>query len=106
LSARKFKTNLNQIMNIAFNKVAVIGAGAMGRGIAQIAAQAGSLVFLYDTQADATHKAKEAVYQVWDSLVVKGRLESRHGCQLQNKFENSQQPARFERLRVNRRSHC
>jgi 3-hydroxybutyryl-CoA dehydrogenase len=38
-------------MNIAFNKVAVIGAGAMGRGIAQIAAQAGSLVFLYDTQA-------------------------------------------------------
>jgi 3-hydroxybutyryl-CoA dehydrogenase len=63
-------------MNIAFNKVAVIGAGAMGRGIAQIAAQAGSLVFLYDTQADATHKAKEAVYQVWDSLAVKGRLEA------------------------------
>ena len=45
-------------MNIAFNKVAVIGAGAMGRGIAQIAAQAGSVVFLYDTQADATHKAE------------------------------------------------
>ena len=63
-------------MNIAFNKVAVIGAGAMGRGIAQIAAQAGSLVFLYDTQADATLKAKEAVYQVWDSLVLKGRLEA------------------------------
>ena len=63
-------------MNIAFNKVAVIGAGAMGRGIAQIAAQAGSLVFLYDTQAEASLKAKEAVYQVWDSLVVKGRLEA------------------------------
>lgn len=63
-------------MNIAFNKVAVIGAGAMGRGIAQIAAQAGSLVFLYDTQADASLKAKEAVYQVWDSLVVKGRLDA------------------------------
>ena len=63
-------------MNIAFNKVAVIGAGAMGRGIAQIAAQAGSVVFLYDTQADATHKAKEAVYQVWDSLVLKGRLDA------------------------------
>ncbi|MEY3923668.1 MAG: 3-hydroxyadipyl-CoA dehydrogenase, partial [Pseudomonadota bacterium] len=63
-------------MNIAFNKVAVIGAGAMGRGIAQIAAQAGSLVFLYDTQAEASLKAKEAVYQVWDSLVVKGRLDA------------------------------
>ena len=63
-------------MNIAFNQVAVIGAGAMGRGIAQIAAQAGSHVFLYDTQAEASLKAKDAVYQVWDSLAVKGRLDT------------------------------
>ena len=63
-------------MNIAFKQVAVIGAGAMGRGIAQIAAQAGSHVYLYDSQADALLKAKDAVYQVWDSLVVKGRLDA------------------------------
>jgi len=31
-------------MTVSFQKVAVIGAGAMGRGIAQIAAQAGSQV--------------------------------------------------------------
>jgi 3-hydroxybutyryl-CoA dehydrogenase len=62
-------------MTIAFNKVAVIGAGAMGRGIAQIAAQAGSQVWLYDTQAEAIQKAKEAVFQVWDSLAAKGRLD-------------------------------
>ena len=43
-------------MNIAFQQVAVIGAGAMGRGIAQIAAQAGCQVFLYDTQAEASQK--------------------------------------------------
>ena len=36
-------------MTLAFSKVAVIGAGAMGRGIAQIAAQAGSQVWLFDT---------------------------------------------------------
>ena len=62
-------------MNIAFQQVAVIGAGAMGRGIAQIAAQAGSHVFLYDTQAEASQKALVAVHQVWDSLLAKGRLD-------------------------------
>jgi len=62
-------------MNIAFQQVAVIGAGAMGRGIAQIAAQAGSQVFLYDTQAEASQKALAAVHQVWDSLLAKGRLD-------------------------------
>jgi len=51
-------------MTIAFTQVAVIGAGAMGRGIAQIAAQAGSQVWLYDTQAEAIQKAKVAVHQV------------------------------------------
>ena len=63
-------------MNISFQQVAVIGAGAMGRGIAQIAAQAGSQVFLYDTQAEASQKALLAVHQVWDSLLAKGRLDS------------------------------
>lgn len=63
-------------MNTEFKQVAVIGAGAMGRGIAQIAAQAGSHVWLYDTQAEATQKAKEAVFQVWDNLASKGRIEA------------------------------
>jgi len=62
-------------MSPQFEHVAVIGAGAMGRGIAQIAAQAGSQVWLYDTQADAAQKAKEAVFTVWDSLQAKGRLD-------------------------------
>jgi 3-hydroxybutyryl-CoA dehydrogenase len=63
-------------MTPAFHQVAVIGAGAMGRGIAQISAQAGSQVWLYDTQADATQKAKEAIFQVWDNLASKGRLDA------------------------------
>jgi 3-hydroxybutyryl-CoA dehydrogenase len=54
--------------------VAIIGAGAMGRGIAQIAAQAGSQVWLYDTQAEAIQKAHDAVFLQWDKLQEKGRL--------------------------------
>jgi 3-hydroxybutyryl-CoA dehydrogenase len=61
-------------MTVSFQKVAVIGAGAMGRGIAQIAAQAGSQVWLYDTQAEAIAKARDAVFQQWDKLQEKGRL--------------------------------
>ena len=61
-------------MTLAFEKVAIIGAGAMGRGIAQIAAQAGSQVWLYDTQSEAISKARDAVFQQWDKLLEKGRL--------------------------------
>ena len=46
----------------------------MGRGIAQIAAQAGSQVWLYDTQPEAVAKAREAVFQQWDKMQDKGRL--------------------------------
>jgi 3-hydroxybutyryl-CoA dehydrogenase len=61
-------------MTLAFSQVAIIGAGAMGRGIAQIAAQAGSQVWLYDTQLEAIQKARDAVFQQWDKLQDKGRL--------------------------------
>jgi len=48
----------------------------MGRGIAQIAAQAGSTVRLMDAQAGAAEKAREAICTQWDKLVEKGRLEA------------------------------
>ena len=38
-------------------KVAVIGAGTMGSGIAQVAAQSGHSVQLFDTRTDAVAKA-------------------------------------------------
>ena len=61
-------------MNPVFSRVAIIGAGAMGRGIAQIAAQAGSEVHLFDTQSGASTKAREAIGQTWDKLAEKGKL--------------------------------
>ena len=61
-------------MTLAFSQVAIIGAGAMGRGIAQIAAQAGSQVWLFDTQSGASAKACEAIGQTWDKLQEKGKL--------------------------------
>ena len=45
-------------MTTTFSNVGIVGAGAMGRGIAQIAAQAGSTVWLYDTQPAAIEAAR------------------------------------------------
>src|SRR5881296_2489964 len=55
--------------------LAVIGTGVMGRGIAQIAAQAGIRVLLHDSRPDAARDAKESVSAQLARLAEKGRLE-------------------------------
>ncbi len=62
-------------MKPLYKTVGVVGTGAMGRGIAQIAAQTGSIVKLFDLQAEAGAKAKAALHEQWDKLVAKNRLE-------------------------------
>jgi 3-hydroxybutyryl-CoA dehydrogenase len=52
----------------------IVGTGVMGRGIAQIAAQAGIRVVLYDTRADAAPAAREYVTGSLAKLAEKGRL--------------------------------
>ena len=54
--------------------VAVIGAGTMGSGIAQVAAQAGHNVVLYDTRREAVDKALAGLRKTLDKLVEKGKL--------------------------------
>ena len=53
-------------MKINYQHVGIVGAGAMGRGIAQIAAQAGSQVHLFDVNAAAVQQAHAAVLAQWD----------------------------------------
>lgn len=59
-----------------FGAVGVVGAGAMGRGIAQMAAQAGSQVRLFDLQTEAAHSAAQAVLAQWQKQHDKGRLSA------------------------------
>ncbi len=66
----------NQSMILTFTSTAIIGCGAMGRGIAQIAAQAGSHVFLFDVQPGAAEAARQAICAQWDKLAEKGRLDA------------------------------
>src|SRR6266853_4144899 len=55
--------------------LAVIGTGVMGRGIAQIAAQAGIRALLHDSRPGAAREAKEPVSAQLARLAEKGRLE-------------------------------
>ncbi|OGA19365.1 MAG: 3-hydroxyacyl-CoA dehydrogenase [Betaproteobacteria bacterium RIFCSPLOWO2_02_FULL_63_19] len=54
----------------------IIGTGIMGRGIAQIAAQSGIRVLLYDTRADAAPAAVDYVAGVLAKLVEKARIDA------------------------------
>src|SRR6266699_1014901 len=55
--------------------LAVIGTGVMGRGIAQIAAQAGIRTLLHDSRPGAAREAKDALSREFSRLVEKGRLD-------------------------------
>ena len=60
--------------------VAVFGAGTMGRGIAQVCAQAGLTTLLFDARAGAVQEALDAVAKGLDGQVAKGRMtaEAKH----------------------------
>ena len=65
-------------------KVGVIGAGAMGQGIAQIAAQAGYQVKLFDMNAEAITRAKQQLDVIWARQVERGRMTAEEVKSAQN----------------------
>jgi 3-hydroxybutyryl-CoA dehydrogenase len=54
--------------------VAVLGAGTMGRGIAQNAAAVGCAVMLYDTTSERAEAGRDGVDEALTRLVEKGKL--------------------------------
>ena len=63
-------------MQSIFKTVGIVGTGAMGRGIAQMAAQAGSQVLLFDVQSDAAEAAIKADAPTATRLVASTSLRS------------------------------
>ena len=63
--------------NKNFNKsqIGIIGAGTMGRGIAQIAATAGHRVFLVDLNDEILHNAQKSLEKIHNRLVEKGKID-------------------------------
>lgn len=57
-------------------KVGVLGAGTMGAGIAQIAAEAGLKVVLVDVSHTILEKAVKGIIQSWQKAVEKGKISA------------------------------
>lgn len=57
-------------------KIAVIGAGTMGSGIAQVGARAGHMVYLHDSLPGAAERAKEKLESELKQLAAKGKLSA------------------------------
>lgn len=55
-------------------EIGVIGAGTMGSGIAQVAAQSGHKVWLFDTNQAALEKASASLDKIMARLVEKGKM--------------------------------
>lgn len=65
-------------------KIAVIGCGTMGSGIAQVAATAGCVVKIFDTNNDALTKSQSNLEISLSKLVEKGKIDSEKKEQIQN----------------------
>ena len=61
-------------------KIAVIGAGAMGQGIAQVSVQGGMPVYIFDLKEGGADAAKAAIKKRLERLVEKERI-SQEACQ-------------------------
>ena len=69
-------------MKRIYETVGIVGCGAMGQGIAQIAAQAQSRINLFDVTPQLAEKAKTQLVAQWGKLVTKGRLDAEKADQL------------------------
>jgi len=59
-----------------YERIAVLGAGMMGAGLAYVSAQAGLEVVLLDVSLQAAEKGKAYGAQLMDAQVAKGRLDA------------------------------
>ncbi len=67
-------------------KIGIIGSGAMGSGIAQVAAQAGHAVCIYDTREAALEQAKHKLEAIFVRLVDKGKFTQEQADAIQGRI--------------------
>tara|TARA_B110000046_G_scaffold107291_1_gene114683 strand:+ start:1274 stop:2434 length:1161 start_codon:yes stop_codon:yes gene_type:complete len=70
-------------------EIGVIGAGTMGSGIAQVAAQSGHTVWLFDTNDAALDKAQTSLKKIMARLVEKGRKKQEEADAIISRVHNT-----------------
>ena len=69
--------------------VGIVGAGTMGSGMAQIAAEAGCEVVLVDAHHKALERSKDQLARVMDRLVEKGRRTAQEAAATQGRIRRT-----------------
>ncbi len=72
--------------NKAVNLIGIVGAGAMGSGIAQIASQAGHEVVLFDLSQEALTSSSSKLQKVMNRLIEKGKVTSDEAIAIQERI--------------------
>ena len=67
--------------------VGIIGSGAMGSGIAQVAATAGCQVLVFDTSKAATEKSQQNLEKILTRLIEKGRIDEQKKKSIQSNIQ-------------------
>lgn len=71
---------------MSLKKIGVAGSGAMGSGIAQITAQSGYEVVLYDISETAVDKANKSITLQFDRMIEKGKLSETEKTEILNRM--------------------
>ena len=71
----------------AATDVGIVGAGAMGAGIAQVVAVAGHRVLLFDARAGAAEAAVDSIAVILDKLAAKGHLIAQEAQAARDRLE-------------------
>lgn len=77
------------------SKIGIVGSGAMGAGIAQVAATAGHDVFIYDNNPASLEKAKNNLTASLSKLVEKQKLTREQADAIQSKSKFISQLSEF-----------
>lgn len=76
--------------------IGVVGAGTMGAGIAQVAAQSGHQVVLVDANPDALTKAENGLRKVYDKLIEKEKITREKADEIIARIQFSTQLSDFK----------
>jgi hypothetical protein len=63
-------------LNHDIRTIAVLGAGAMGRGIAHVSATGGFVTHVFDVDSEVLHKAQSMIHRNLDKGVDLGKVDS------------------------------
>lgn len=74
---------------MSIERVAVLGAGTMGHGIAQVAALSGLHTYLYDVSADALQRGRAQIERNLQKGVEKGKVSAEEKAQALSRLELS-----------------